>query len=361
MATQLVIGIAVVLIFVILFLIFRIQTLLNVMRGSYRHVGGVSNKVNAVLFPIIGIIGFTLFFWYSAKAKEHYLPESASMHGVETDFMFWLTIGILVVAFVLTHIFLFFFPVRYQYKEGNKAYFYPENHRLEFIWTIIPAIVMAILVYYGWRTWTDIMKKEPENSITIEVMGQQFNWLVRYPGADKVLGKHNFKRISPDNQFGMLAEDKNSWDDFAPKEIHIPKGVPVLLKIRARDVLHSVFLPHFRVKMDAVPGMPTKFWFKPTKSTQEMRQETNNPKFNYELACAEVCGRGHFSMRYVLVVDEPEDYQKWYESQKTWLETNREYIMANIPDAMKSIVPAPAGAADSTGSAAASAAVIAQD
>lgn len=337
---QLIIGIAVVLILAILVLMFRIQTLLNVMRGSYRQIGGLSNRINALLLPLFGIIGFSMFFWYSGKASAHYLPESASIHGVETDFMFWLTIGILVVAFLVTHIFLLGFAFRYQYKDGNKAYYYPENHRLEFVWTIIPAIVMAILVYYGWKTWSDITKKEPDNSVAVEIVGQQFNWSVRYPGADNKLGNYHYKQISPDNPFGLVASDKASWDDFMPKEIHIPKGQPVLLKIRAKDVLHSVYLPHFRVKMDAVPGMPTKFWFVATKSTNDMRQELSNPKFNYELACAEICGRGHFSMKYILVVDEPAEYKQWVESQTPWIKSNREFILANIPDAMKDEVPA---------------------
>jgi cytochrome c oxidase subunit 2 len=110
------------------------------------------------------------------------------------------------------------------------------------------------------------------------------------------------------------------------REIHIPKNRPVLLKIRAKDVLHSVFLPHFRVKMDAVPGMPTKFWFVADKTTKEMRAELNNPEFNYELACTEVCGRGHFSMRKILIVEDEADFNKWVASQPTWLSRNREYL-----------------------------------
>jgi cytochrome c oxidase subunit 2 len=340
MMTQLVIGIAVVLVLAILIMIFRIQTLLSVMRGSYRKRAGMSNKINAILFMVTGIVGFAAFFWYSGVASEHYLPTASSKHGIETDFMFWLTMGILVFAFVVTHIFLLYFPFRYQYKEERKAFFYAENHKLEFVWTIIPAIVMAILVFFGWRTWSDIMKKEPKESMVIEVMGQQFNWLVRYPGADEKLGTHSFKNIDATNQFGLKVEDKNSWDDFAPREIHVPVGKPVLLRIRARDVLHSVYLPHFRVKMDAVPGMPTKFWFVPTKTTQQLRQETGNPNFNYELACAEICGRGHFSMRYVMVVEEEEEYNKWVAQQQPWAEANRDYVLAHLPEQMKGMLPA---------------------
>jgi cytochrome c oxidase subunit II len=337
-----VISIAVVLILAILVLIFRIQTLVSVMRGSYRKRGGISNRINAILFIVFFIVGFGSFFWFSIHADYH-LPPSSSEHGVHTDFMFWVTMGILVFAFFVTHIFLFFFPYRYQYEEGKKAFFYPENHRLEIVWTIIPAIVMAMLVYYGWKTWADIMKKEPADSIVIEVMGQQFNWLARYPGADGKLGNHNFKLIDATNQFGLDLKDPNGLDDFAPREIHIPKGKPVLLRIRAKDVLHSVYLPHFRVKMDAVPGMPTKFWFVANQTTAEMRSQESNPNFNFELACAELCGRGHFTMRYVLVVDEPEDYEKWYKAQEAWAVANKDYVLNNklqkLPDELKRLLP----------------------
>ena len=132
------------------------------------------------------------------------------------------------------------------------------------------------------------------------------------------------------------------------------KGKPVLFKIRARDVLHSVFVPHFRLKMDAVPGMPTRFWFVPTKTTAEMREElsqgndpkwaevdpdTGSPKwenFNYELACTEVCGKGHFSMRLIVVVDEPAEYEKWKSEQKSWLSNNPDYL-SKVPSSLKEL------------------------
>lgn len=343
-----VIGIAVILILAILVLIFRIQTLVSVMRGSYRKRAGISNRINAILFIVFFVVGFGSFYYFSVHTEYH-LPPASSIHGVDTDNMFWITMGILVFAFFVTHIFLFLFPYRYQYEEGRKAYFYPENHRLEVVWTIIPAIVMIMLVYYGYKTWSDIMRKEPDNSIVVEVMGQQFNWQVRYPGPDGELGNHSFKLIDATNQFGLVFKDEKSLDDFTPREIHIPKGIPVLLRIRARDVLHSVYLPHFRVKMDAVPGMPTKFWFVPTKTTAEMRSEQSNPNFNYELACAELCGRGHFTMRFILVVDELEDYKKWEAQQQAWAVANRDYVLDNklqkLPDNLKYLLPAPADTA----------------
>ena len=112
------------------------------------------------------------------------------------------------------------------------------------------------------------------------------------------------------------------------------KGKPVLLNIRARDVIHSFYSPHFRLQMNAVPGMPTRFWFVPTKTTAEMRVETGNPDFNYELVCNKICGKGHFGMKYLIVVDEPEEYEKWYAEQQPWLKQNPDYL-AQVPAEMR--------------------------
>jgi len=337
---QFVLGIAVILVIAILVLIFRIQTLVSVMKGNLNERGGLSNRINALMLLVFFLVGIVGFFWYSSVASANYLPHASSEHGVRTDRMFWITMGILTFAFIVTNIFLFFFSYRYQYKENNKAFFYPENHKLEIVWTVIPAIVMASLVFYGWKEWSAITQKEPKGSEVIEVMGKQFAWQARYPGADGKIGEANFKLIDATNEFGMDFKDSASYDDFTPSELHFPKGKPVLLRIRARDVIHSVFLPHFRVKMDAVPGMPTKFWFVPTKSTEEMRDQLGNPAFNYEMACTEVCGKGHFAMRMIVVVDEPEDYEKWKKSQKSWVSNNLDYVTPLAPANMKGLLPA---------------------
>jgi cytochrome c oxidase subunit II len=135
------------------------------------------------------------------------------------------------------------------------------------------------------------------------------------------------KLIDASNEMGIDFTDKDSHDDFMPREIHIPVNQPILFKIRARDVLHSVFAPHFRLKMDAVPGMSTKFWFIPTKTTEEMKAETNNPNFKYEVACTEVCGKGHFAMRYIIVVETEEEYNKWLKEQEPLTKTNPEFLV----------------------------------
>lgn len=326
MTTILVIT-GVILLVAIFGLLYRVITLVGIAKGESKKRVGVSNTVNALLFPISLVAGGLLIIWSYADAREYFLPEAASVHGLETDFLFWLTLGIVFAAFFITHILLFTFPFIYRFKESKTAYFYPHNDKLELVWTVIPAVVMAVLVLLGWLTWRDITSDPPkEDLVEVEIMGKQFNWQVRYPGKDKELGKYDYRKIDATNSMGIDFSDPNSMDDFTPREIHIPKGKNVLLRIRARDVLHSVFMPHFRVKMDAVPGMPTKFWFTPTKSTAEMRAETGNAEFDYELACTEVCGGGHFAMRMKIVVDEPEEYEKWFNEQESWSSLNQDYI-----------------------------------
>ncbi|MCC9166123.1 cytochrome c oxidase subunit II [Pontibacter harenae] len=328
------IGLSIVLLLVILFLLFRIGTLASIFRGSSKRAIGTSstsNKVNGTLLLLFLILGGAAFAWSFADAWDTMILPLASVHGDWTDSLFWTTMIVIGIVFVITQILLFVYAYKYKHDDNKRAYYYSHNNKLEIVWTLIPAVVMALLVFAGWKTWSKITSAAPQNAEVVEIMGKQFNWLVRYPGADGKLGVARHTLIDATNDFGVDFSDRNSLDDIInPLQIHVPKGKPVLLKIRSRDVIHSVFLPHFRVKMDAVPGMPTKFWFVPTKTTAEMRSETGNPDFNYELACTEICGRGHFAMRYVLVVDEPEEYEAWIQSQVPFAEQNPD-ILAKFP------------------------------
>ncbi|MBD2699674.1 cytochrome c oxidase subunit II [Spirosoma sp. BT702] len=300
------------------------------------HIG-MSNRINGALFMIFLVLSIIGFVWSFLYAKQFFLPEASTPHGRRTDFLFWLSMGIITVAFVITNALLFIFAWLYQYKEGRKAAYYPENHKLELIWTVIPAVVMAVMVFTGWRAWRDIMSEAPADAQVFEIVGKQFNWIVRYPGVDNnKLGAFNYKLIDSNNETGIDYTDEASFDDYvSTSELHIPVGRPVLLKIRARDVLHSVFIPHLRVKMDAVPGMPTRFWFTADKTTDEMRNITGNPNFGYEIACTEVCGQGHFSMRIRLIIEDEASYQAWCKEQKPLLSAVPE-LASRIPANLKS-------------------------
>jgi len=329
--TSVIIVFGVVLILAILFMLFRVQILFSVLKGTNNDKVSSANKINGAMFIVFFFVLLGLIYWYSPIASKYFLPESASYHGVETDFWFWVIIWMLMGIFFVTHLLLFGFSYLYQHNPNRKATFYPDNHKLELIWTVIPAIVLTFLVVKGNDLWTTITGPTTDkNALVIEVVGQQFSWMSRYGGADGKLGKYAFKNLNSVNKFGLDLNDEASFDDFAPLEIHIPKDREIEFTIRARDVIHSVFLPHFRQKMDAVPGMPTRFKFKAKYTTAEMQKITGNPEFKYELACTEVCGKGHFAMRHILVVDEPAVFEKWYKDQQSWLSQNPDQV-AKIP------------------------------
>lgn len=333
--TSLIIGIGVILVLIILYQIFRVSNLVSIAKGKESDRVDSSNSLNAALFIIFMVVSLGVFFWYSFEYFDDYNLPIASVHGADTDLLFWITMAVTVAAFSIISVVMFVFIYQYRYKEGRKAKFYPDNHYLELAWTIIPAIVLTILIFTGLRSWNEITAPAAEDAEVIELVGQQFAWTARYPGVkDNKLGGYNFRLIDAVNEFGLDLTDKNSFDDFKSLELHIPKDKEVLLRIRAKDVLHSVYLPHFRVKMDAVPGMTTLFKFTATKTTQEMRDELSNQNFNYEMACAEICGRGHFSMRMLVVVHEPDDFEQWKKGQESWLKQNPDYLK-KVPAALQ--------------------------
>lgn len=316
------------LLLVVFGLLFRLQIFTSIFSGTFTRDIGVSNRVNAILLLLFGIFGGGWFAYSFVENFNKMNPPIASIHGHELERMFWITMSVIGVAFAITQSLLFFYAYKYQHKEGRRAYFFAHNNKIEVIWTVIPAIVMAALIFAGWKAWTRITGPAPKDSVVVELMGKQFNWLVRYPGRDMKLGVVNYRLIDAVNEWGFDLSDKTGLDDFTTNEIHVPKGHPVLIKIRSRDVLHAVYMPQFRVQMYAVPGMPTRFWFTPTTSTDEMRAKLGNPKFNYELACNQVCGGSHFAMKATIIVDEPEDYQNWYAAQQSFSQKNPEVLAA---------------------------------
>ena len=335
--TALTILLVLLLLLVVFGLLFRLQILTSIFSGTFTRDIGTSNSVNAILMLVFMVGGGALFAWSFVENFAKMNPPIASVHGAKMETMFWTTMAVIGVAFVFTQFLLFWYSYKYQHKEGRRAYFFSHNNKIEVIWTIIPAIVMAALIFSGWKAWTRITGPAPKNSVVVELMGKQFNWLVRYPGRDMKLGVINYRLIDAVNEWGFDLSDKSGLDDFTTNEIHVPKGVPVLIKIRSRDVLHAVYMPHFRVQMYAVPGMPTRFWFTPTVTTDEMRAKLGNPKFNYELACNQLCGASHFAMKATVIVDEPDDYQNWYAAQQSFAQKNPE-VLATIKQKAKSLV-----------------------
>ncbi|NJN42630.1 MAG: hypothetical protein HC811_10775 [Flammeovirgaceae bacterium] len=224
---SLIIGLGVALVVVSLYMIFRISNLVGLVREEKKTHGG--NSANAALLLLFMILSLAAFGWYSYVHFDSYVLPVASEHGLVTDHLFWVTMAISVVAFVLIFIVLFWFTYKYRYNENRKAQFLPDNHILEMVWTIIPALVLALLIFRGLSAWNEITGPASEDAEVIEMIGQQFAWTVRYPGVvDQELGTQNYKLIDPVNEFGLDLTDKNSHDDFKALELHLPKGKEVL-------------------------------------------------------------------------------------------------------------------------------------
>ena len=288
-----------------------------------REMQGIKSKfdgrrIQGVLFGIILIIGLYGVYWSYSVQGPMSMHESASEHGLDIDFMFNITLVLTTIVFILTHIALFGFSFKYRGSENKKAYFYPHNNSLERIWTIVPAIALTILVLLGFFTWRNITHVSPEDqkkAINIEVTGEQFKWSLRYSGTDNEVGKRNYKLTSPTNNLGIDFKDQKSWDDKLVSEIVIPVNKPIRVIINSKDVLHSFYLPDFRVQMNAVPGMATSFQFTPRLTTVQMREKRNNPEYNYVLLCAKICGAGHYNMQAKLTVVSEAEYATWLAKQ----------------------------------------------
>ena len=328
--------VAVVLIIGVLLVTFRVTKLVEIVKEETgKRAPG--NKLQAALLLLFMIFGIMAFFYYSSfgGVDDYWLPL-ASEHGGEIDFLFDVTMAITVFVFILTQILLFGFAYKYQYKDDGKADYFPHNNKLEMIWTIIPAIVLALLLFTGLKAWNKfVIADPPENAEVIEVLGYQFAWAFRYGGnVDGEIGDYDFRKIDVTNAMGVDFNDPKNFDDFQAGQLVIPKGRPITLSIRARDVIHSVYNPHFRIQMNAVPGHPTRLWFTATKSTEDMREETGNPDFEYELVCNKICGKSHFGMKAIIKVMEAPDYDQWYAEQSAWLQGNPEYLDA-VPENLR--------------------------
>jgi cytochrome c oxidase subunit 2 len=299
------------------------------------------------------MMGFLIFiylitilsFWYLGDLPL--MSNAASEHGVEVDNLMIISMVVIFIVQILTQFVLHFFAYKYRGEKGKKAFFYADNTTLEFIWTVIPVIVLAGLIIYGLFTWNDIMTiDEDEDPMVIELYAQQFNWKARYSGADNVLGKANVRLIDIDraNILGVDEEDPNATDDVIVTELHLPVGEPVVFKMRSQDVLHSAYMPHFRAQMNCVPGMVTQFSFTPTITTEDMRQTEDMQKkvkninalrlerkaeieeagqelvyeFDYLLLCNKICGKSHYNMQMKIIVETQEEFDAWIKEQKTF-------------------------------------------
>jgi cytochrome c oxidase subunit II len=311
--------------FLITFQIAKASEYVAVLRGEDK-VRKQTNKINAFMllaFLVFGLIGV---YYCNERLKGKILGESASVQGVFIDRMMWITLAMTGFVFLITQIALFWFAYKYQGSDTRKPYYYPHNNKLEVIWTVIPAIALTVLVGFGLFYWFKITGDAPKGAMEVEVTGKQFGWEFRYPGKDGIFGKKYFKKVDAanNNPAGQLWDDPANYDDiFLEQEMHLVVNKPVRLIIGSKDVIHDVGLAHFRLKMDAVPGTPTTMWFTPRFTTKQMQEKTGNPNFVYEISCDQLCGKGHWSMRGVIVVETQEEFDQWIASKKP------QYLVAN--------------------------------
>jgi cytochrome c oxidase subunit II len=322
--------------FLITFQIAKASEYVSILKGEKKSFEQ-NNRINAFLMVVFLVLGLIGVYWCNqALYPKTLLPHpSASDHGKRIDFMLSLTIAITGFVFIATQVLLFWFAYKYQYNEKRTAFYYPHNNKLEILWTTVPAITLCILVGVGLYFWFNITGEAPSNAMQVEITGRQFGWIYRYPGKDNTFGKKYYKNIneSDGNVLGLLWKDTAivntnndtlrlpadpaGFDDIVTTEaIYLIKGQPVKLIINSRDVIHDVGLPHFRLKMDAVPGTPTTLWFTPLLTTQEMKDSTKNPNFEYEIACDQMCGNGHYSMKGMIKVVTRDEFILWKAKQQ---------------------------------------------
>ena len=305
--------------FILTFQIAKASEYVSVLKGEEKSFKQ-NNRINAFLMIVFLVLGLAGAWWCNELFYNKTLlaQPAASDHGEKIDFMLIITIAVTGVVFLLTQILLFWFAYKYQFSERRTVYYFPHNNKLELIWTVVPAIFLTLLVGLGLFYWFKITGDAPKDAQIVEITGKQFNWMMRYPGKDNILGRKNYRLTdaSNGNALGVDWEDGASHDDIEATEMHLVVGKPVQLVINAQDVIHDVGLVHFRLKMDAVPGIPTTLWFTPLYTTAQMKEITGNKNFVYEISCDQICGSGHYSMRGVIIVETQEEYDAWMASKK---------------------------------------------
>lgn len=268
--------------------------------------GSVDAVLLAVFFLVLtGLVvaGFALREWR---------PPVASAHGGSIDRLITYLLAVTGVIFVVGHAVLSWFILRH--RKGDAVY-KPVSRRTEWAWALAPVLFMTLVAEVGvlalsTPVWAKMYGPPPEDALVIEVVGKQFEWIVRYPGKDGKFGRTKPALVrDADNPLGLDEEDPDARDDIVFRgSMHLPAGRPVLIRLRSHDVLHSFTIPEFRVKQDVIPGYTGSTQFTPARLG------------TYEIACVELCGLGHYRMRGFAHVKPPAEFDKWLSEQVGWFE-----------------------------------------
>ena len=359
--------------------ILRVRELIaNVEKRDVNEVTEKDNRNQSLLIGIVGFLFLASCVWQYLAWGDLILPKASSQHGEIIDKLMIFTMSLIIVVFFITNLLLFWFGYKYRKGEGNEvAYYYPHNNKLEIIWTVVPTIVLTSVILYGLNVWNQVTGPPDEEATVIEIYSKQFSWTARYAGDDDQLGDADFRLVAGKNELGVVSNTTKEYliseylptkisqieqdinnsrkfsekkrlteklkklkeqkeriinyfadnpkssekllsaeDDIVTNTVHLVVDKPVLLKFRSQDVIHSAYLPHFRVQMNCVPGMTTQFAFTPTQTTKEMKEQEGDD-FEYVLLCNKICGVAHYNMQMKFIVETQEEYDTWIASQKT--------------------------------------------
>jgi cytochrome c oxidase subunit 2 len=235
-------------------------------------------------------------------------PAQASTHAAEVDHMTILVHWLMLVLFVGWGFFFLFVLFRFRKSANPKASYTGAHGKFAKSTEVAVALIeIGLLIFYAIPAWATRVKAFPAESqaVVVKVVAEQFAWNVQYPGPDGKFGRTDIKLVSADNPLGLDRSDPNAKDDITTiNQLNLPIDRPVLVHLSSKDVIHSFGLYEMRVKQDAIPGMTIPVWFIPNRVGE------------YEIACSQLCGLGHFRMRGFLTIQSAADYQKWYDDQE---------------------------------------------
>jgi cytochrome c oxidase subunit 2 len=316
------------------------------------------------------------FIWLMLKYGWVEKGIAATQAGRDTDWLLNVNFVIVIAVFFLCNGLLFVFAYKYVKKPGVKAFYYPHNNKLEMLWTVVPAVVLAVIIILGLRSWNEQTSEASKEAIHVELFSKQFDWTARYSGMDNKLGKFDYKLTTSKNPLALMTKetidaaieemedgvsgintieaelndpniilvpedrelkladlsrkerlirllyqmkarhddkvDANAMDDIIQMDtLYLKVDQEYEFTFRSKDVIHSAYFPHFRAQMNTVPGMTTRFKFKPDITTEEMREIKKDENFNYVLMCNKICGGAHYKMKMMVVVLEAKEYDNW--------------------------------------------------
>jgi cytochrome c oxidase subunit II len=252
------------------------------------------------------------------------LPALASTHGGQIDSMIGWVHVFMLILFVGWGGFYIYCLLRFRRSRQPVAnYAGVKSHTSSYL-EVGVAVVEAVLLFgFAIPLWAARVDRMPSTNeaLLVHVTAEQFAWNVHYAGPDGVFGRTDIKLIdTQDNPLGLDRSDPAAKDDITTlNQLYLPVNKPIIVRLRSKDMIHSFGVPEFRVKQDAIPGLTIPIWFVPNVTTAEMRTRTGNPEFQYEIACAQLCGLGHYRMRGFVTVLSTDEFQKWVEGEETKL------------------------------------------